>query len=151
MIFVDTNALILILVGLMDKSLVSTHKRTSIYASIDFENLVFLIGDLEKVVTTPNVLTEVDNLLNNFQKGHRWAYYQVLRELISKSIEKFLESKKIIEVNPFFELGLTDTGILEISKNCDFLITGDSKLADYANALGIKVVDLVKIRNERLN
>ena len=151
MIFVDTNALILILVGLMDKSLVSTHKRTSIYASIDFENLVFLIGDLEKVVTTPNVLTEVDNLLNNFQKGHRWAYYQVLRELISKSIEKFLESKKIIGVNPFFELGLTDTGILEISKNCDFLITGDSKLADYANALGIKVVDLVKIRNERLN
>jgi rRNA-processing protein FCF1 len=151
MIFVDANALILLIVGLMDKSLISTHKRTSIYASIDFENLVFLIGDLEKVVTTPNVLTEVDNLLNNFQKGHRWAYYQVLRELISKSTEKFLESKKIIEVNPFFELGLTDTGILEISKNCDFLITGDSKLADYANALGIKVVDLVKIRNERLN
>ncbi len=88
MIFVDTNALILMLVGLMDMSLVSTHKRTSIYESIDFENLVFLIRDFEKIVTTPNVLSEVDNLLNNFQKGHRWAYYQVLRELISKSTEK---------------------------------------------------------------
>ena len=151
MIFVDANALILLIVGLIDKSLISTHKRTSIYESIDFENLVFLIGDLEKVVTTPNVLTEVDNLLNNFQNGHRWAYYQVLKELISKSTEEFLESKKIIEVNPFFELGLTDTGVLEQCKACDFLITGDSKLADYANAFGIKVVDLVKIRNERLN
>jgi hypothetical protein len=151
MIFADTNALILLIVGLIDKSLISSHKRTSIYESTDFENLALLIGDLEKVVTTPNVLTEVDNLLNNFQKGHRWVYYQVLRELISKSTEKFLESKKISDLDPFFELGLTDTGVLELSKNCDFLITGDSKLADYANAFGIKVVDLVKIRNERLN
>jgi hypothetical protein len=51
----------------------------------------------------------------------------------------------------FFELGLTDSGVLEICKECDFLITGDSKLADYASAFGIQVVDLVKIRNTRLN
>ncbi len=151
MIFVDTNALILLIVGLIDKSLISSHKRTSIFESIDFDNLAFLIGDLDKVVTTPNILTEVDNLLNNFQKGHRWAYYQVLRELIAKSTEKFLESKIIMESNAFFELGLTDSGVLEISKECDFLITGDSRLSDYAKAFGIKVVDLVKIRNERLN
>jgi len=151
MIFVDTNALILLVVGLIDKSLISSHKRTSIYESTDFENLALLIGDLDKVVTTPNVLTEVDNLLNNFQRGHRWTYYQVLRELIAKSAEKFLESKRIIDLDAFFEIGLTDTGVLEICKECDFLITGDSKLADYASAFGIKVVDLVKIRNERLN
>ncbi len=151
MIFVDTNALILLIVGFIDKALISSHKRTSIYEPIDFENLTFLIGDLEKVVTTPNVLTEVDNLLNNFQKGHRWAYYQVIREIITKSSEKFLEARKVIDFDAFLQLGLTDTGILEICKNCDLLITGDSKLADYANAYGIKVVDLVKIRNNRLN
>lgn len=150
MIFVDTNALILLVVGLIDKSLISSHKRTSIFESIDFENLAFLIGDFEKVVTTPNVLTEVDNLLNNFQRGHRWAYYQVIRELIAKSTEKFLESKKMMDSNAFFELGLTDSGVLEICKECDFLITGDSRLSDYANAYGIKVIDLKKIRNERL-
>jgi rRNA-processing protein FCF1 len=151
MIFVDTNALILLVVGLIDKSLISSHKRTSIFESVDFENLVFLIGDLDKIVTSPNVLTELDNLLNNFQKGHRWDYYQVIREMIAKSTEKFLESKRIVESNAFFELGLTDSVILEISKECDFLITGDSRLSDYAKAFGIKVIDLVKIRNERLN
>ncbi|MBA4301049.1 hypothetical protein SAMN03080617_01322 [Algoriphagus alkaliphilus] len=151
MIFVDTNALILLIVGLIDKSLIKSHKRTSIYESTDFENLELLIGNLEEVVTTPNVLTEVDNLLNNFQKGHRWAYYQILRELITKSSEKFLESRRIIDSSSFFELGLTDSGVLELCKECDFLITGDSKLSDYASAFGIKVVDLVKIRNERLN
>lgn len=151
MIFVDTNALILLIVGLIDKSLISSHKRTSIYEPIDFDNLKVLIGDLEKVVTTPNVLTEVDNLLNNFRKGHRWMYYQIIREIIGKSSEKFIETKTIIELNPFFELGLTDSGVLEICKECDFLITGDSRLSDYASAFGIKVVDLVKIRNVRLN
>ena len=70
MIFVDTNAFILLIVGLIDKSLISSHKRISIYESIDFENLAFLMRDLEKVVITPNVLAEEDNLLNNFQKGH---------------------------------------------------------------------------------
>ncbi|MEB2780141.1 PIN domain-containing protein [Algoriphagus sp. C2-6-M1] len=151
MIFIDTNALILLVVGLIDKSLISTHKRTSIFESIDFENLTFLIGSLERILTTPNVLTEVDNLLNNFQKGHRWTYYQVLKELISKSTERFIESKSNLESQAFFDLGLTDSGVLEICKECDFLITGDSKLADYANAYGIKVVDLKKIRNDRLN
>lgn len=151
MIFVDTNALILLIVGLIDKSLISSHKRTSIYDSVDFDNLAFLIGDLEKIVTTPNVLTEVDNLLNNFQKGHRWTYFQLLRELIFKSNEKYLQSKLCLDSNALFELGLTDTGVLEICKECDLLITGDSKLADYASAFGIKVIDLVKIRNLRLN
>ncbi|WP_439490352.1 PIN domain-containing protein [Algoriphagus sp.] len=151
MIFIDANALILLVVGLIDKSLISTHKRTSIFESIDFENLTFLIGSLERILTTPNVLTEVDNLLNNFQKGHRWTYYQVLKELISKSTERFIESKSNLESQAFFDLGLTDSGVLEICKECDFLITGDSKLADYANAYGIKVIDLKKIRNDRLN
>lgn len=49
MIFVDTNALILLVVGLIDKSLISSHKRTSIYESVDFDNLAFLIGDLVKI------------------------------------------------------------------------------------------------------
>ncbi|GAA0878418.1 hypothetical protein GCM10009119_13860 [Algoriphagus jejuensis] len=151
MIFLDTNALVLLIVGLIDKSLISSHKRISIYEVLDFENLAVLVGALEKIVCTPNVLTEVDNLLNNFQKGHRRQYYDVIRELISRSSERFIESKRVIELSPFFELGLADTGVFEICKKCDFLVTGDSKLADYALAFGIKVVDLVKIRNERLN
>ena len=150
MIFIDTNALIVLVVGMIDKSLISSHRRTSIYEIVDFENLAYLIGDLDRIVTTPNVLTEVDNLLNNFQKGHRWTYFQVLKELISNSTEQFIQSKLCLNLDAFFELGLTDTGVLEICKNCDFLITGDSRLSDYASAYGIKVVDLVKIRNQRI-
>lgn len=151
MIFVDTNALIVLVVGLIDTSLISSHRRTSIYEKVDFDNLVILIGDLDRIVTTPNILTEVDNLLNNFQKGHRWSYFQVMKELISRSTEKFIQSKLCLESSVFIELGLTDSGVLEICKECDFLVTGDSKLADYAAAFGIKVVDLVKIRNQRIN
>lgn len=150
MIFIDTNALIVLVVGMIDKSLISSHRRTSIYEIVDFENLAYLIGDLDRIVTTPNVLTEVDNLLNNFQKGHRRTYFQVLKELISNSTEQFIQSKLCLNLDAFFELGLTDTGVLEICKNCDFLITGDSRLSDYASAYGIRVVDLVKIRNQRI-
>jgi uncharacterized protein YaiI (UPF0178 family) len=45
---------------------------------------------------------------------------------------------------------VTDSLLLEYSKECELLITSDSKLSDYAVASGISVFDLVKNRNERI-
>jgi rRNA-processing protein FCF1 len=64
--------------------------------------------------------------------------------------EKFLASKTALKSNGFFELGVTDSLLLEYAKECDVLITSDSQLSDYAIASGVKVYDLVKNRNERI-
>jgi hypothetical protein len=47
-------------------------------------------------------------------------------------------------------MGLTDSLVLEQAKSCKLLITSDSQLSDYALAYGIKVYDLVKVKNEKL-
>lgn len=147
---IDTNALIIFLIGLIDPKLINTHRRTSIYEEQDFFDLSSFIGDIKNLVVLPNVWTEVDNLLNNFGRGHKEKYIQEITQTIKLTTEKFLETEKATNSFGFFDLGITDSLLLEYSKECELLITSDSKLSDYAIANGIKVYDLVKNRNQRI-
>jgi len=147
---IDTNALLLLIVGLIDIRQIKTHKRLSIYGKEDFYKLISIIPEIKKLIILPNVWTEVDNLLNNFQGRLKNAYVMKITELMKKSKEKYIESIKATEEYAFFDLGITDSLILSYAEKCDLLITSDSKLSDYAIAKGVRVYDLVLERNKRL-
>ena len=149
-ILIDTNALILLLIGLMNPKLIPKHKRTSIYEEDDFHQLVSVIGHLEQLVVLPNVWTEVDNLLNSFSNELKYQYIIRIKALIQTTSEQYLESIKGIENGAFLDLGLTDSLLLLYAKNCQLLITSDSRLSDYAIANNIRVFDVIKNRNDRL-
>lgn len=149
MILIDTNALVILLIGSIDVKLINTHKRTSIYEEQDFHDLILQIRNFNELVVLPNVWTEVDNLLNNFSGNYKYMYIESLKKLIELSNEKYLESITAVENIAFFDLGLTDSLLLEHAKSCQLLITSDSTLSDYAVANGIRVYDLVKNRNQR--
>jgi rRNA-processing protein FCF1 len=151
MILIDTNTLLILIVGLMDIKLIGRHKRTSIYEEQDFYNLLSVIGNLDKVVVLPNIWTEVDNLLNNFGGERKYIYIVKLIETMKSTSEKFIHSLKGVESNAFYDLGLTDSLILEYARECELLVTSDSSLSDHAVARGIRVYDIVKNRNDRLN
>lgn len=98
----------------------------------------------------PNVWTEVDNLLNNFTGEHKYQYILKITKIIKESSEQFMSSLIAINSHSFYDLGLTDSLLLNLAKECELLITSDSSLSDYAIANGIKVFDIVKNRNSRL-
>ena len=150
MIIIDTNALVVLIIGLIDPKLIKNHRRTSIYTIEDYNKLLLVIGDISRLVVLPNIWTEVDNLLNNFI-GYKYEYVVKISEIIKNTSEKYFESELATNCEAFFDLGLTDTLILECAKKCKLLITSDSKLSDYAIANGILVYDMVKERNEKLN
>jgi len=150
MIIIDTNALVVLLVGLIDTRLFRNHKRTLIYDEDDFTDLLRTIRSLNQIVTLPNIWTEVDNLLNNFSGNYKYAYIQEITKTIKETTENYLASEIGTSSPHFQELGLTDSLILEFAKECKLLITSDSKLSDHAIAYGIPVYDLVKVKNERL-
>jgi len=150
MILIDTNSLIVIIIGLIDPRIFKWHNRTSIYTEEDFYELMKIIGGLDKLIVLPNVWTEVDNLLNDFRGDYKYQYILKITETIKASTEKFIDSHNATQNPHFQELGLTDSLILEYSKECELLITSDSRLSDYANAFNIPVHDMVKRRNERL-
>lgn len=150
MILIDTNALIILILGRINPKLINSHRRTSIYDEQDYYNLVNFINDPSKILTLPNILTEVDNLLNSDLGNNHYRYVQVFLDFLRHSSEKYFETKRIFESQQFMTLGLTDSAILEVAKDCEYLITADSKLSDFAKANSINVIDLVQIKNLKL-
>jgi predicted nucleic acid-binding protein len=150
MIIIDSNALVVLLIGFIDPNLIKSHNRTSIYDEEDYYELLQVIGDINNILVLPNIWTEVDNLLNNFSGNYKYPYINKITDTIKLTTEKYLKSAIACENHAFFELGLTDSLILEIAKECQLLITSDSRLSDYAIANGIRVYDLVKAKNNKI-
>ena len=150
MIAIDANALVVLIIGSIDTRLFKTHKRTSIYESEDYHLLLNVIESLDKLVVLPNVWTEVDNLLNNFKGNYKEIYVEQIIAKIQETSEKYLESINGVKHYTFYDLGLTDSLLLQVATETKKLITSDSALSDYAIANGIDVYDLVKEKNNRL-
>lgn len=150
MILIDTNALLVLILGLIDPKSISKNKRASIYEEEDFNNLLYIIEDFNKLVILPNIWTELDNLLSNLTGDNKYRYCEILKRLSGQINEKYIASNIGINSDFFYQLGLTDSLIIYYGKNCDFIITADSSLADLALANQIMVYDLVAERNRRL-
>lgn len=150
MIVIDSNSLVVLLLGRIDPHQINNHKRTSLYDDSDYDILIRLIKDFKNVKLIPNVLTEADNLLNEMTGDLKEEYLIQLTDLMSKVDEEYIKSIEATNDYAFRDLGLTDTLVLLVAEKCDLLITSDSKLADQARSRNIQVFDLVKQKNERL-
>ena len=150
MTLIDSNSLVVLLLGTIDPRLINRHKRTSIYEEQDYYELLARIKDFKELVTLPNIWTEVDNLLNNFTGHQKEMYIKSLKKLIQFTSEVYIKTRSITNQDHIYDLGITDSLILMHAKECKLLITSDSKLSDYAEANGINVFDMVKNRNMRL-
>ena len=137
---------------MIDKSLISSHKTTSIYTEQDFVDLLKIIrkAGWSKILVLPNVWTEVDNLLNRLAGNYKWPYIKLVRKLLEQTNERYLTSESGAHGMYFANVGLTDSLLVELGKECDLLVTADSSLSNIATANGINVYDIVQRRNENL-
>ena len=150
MVVIDSNSLTVLVLGLIDPKIINNHPRTSIYSEEDFRALLEFIPDFDQLLVLPNIWTELDNLLNKYSGKRKYEYIESLMLLTKKTTERYIASLDVVENPAFFDLGLTDSAILELAKDCDLLITSDSRLSDYARASGILVYDMVEFRNKKL-
>jgi hypothetical protein len=126
-IILDTNLLVLLIVGLYDPSFILKHKKLEDYSINDFDNLLILIGGSE-IVVTANVLTEASNLLWLTGTPHKEQIRAFFRSFIEDSIEHSLVSKSTASSPYFMKLGLTDAGILDIPDGFGTILTVDLDL-----------------------
>ena len=147
MILLDTNTLLLLLIGLINPDEIKNQARLSVFEASDFYRLLEEISDFSKVVILPNIWTEIDNLLK--RNRLRNSYIQLCKELTKKFKENYIQSEIGFGSHYVHPLGLTDVLILEqfrIKKATLFSI--DSYLCDVARANNIQVVDLLKEKND---
>lgn len=131
--FIDTNLLLLYVVGREDRTIIAKHRRLDNYSIEDYSLLLQMLREANQVFVTPNTLTETSNLLGQHREPERSRLFQKLGDIIQESREITVASA-VASSNPIFHwLGLTDAVLWEVATPDTPLVTVDFRL--YLQAL----------------
>jgi rRNA-processing protein FCF1 len=113
-IIVDTNLMLLLVVGMYDLARIATFKRTCKYNVQIYKIVVAVVEQFQIRYTTPYVVTEVDNLSRNLRDDEWLAISGALRELVAASIELYSDSNALLRSPLHSQIGVADTSIAMI-------------------------------------
>ena len=144
---VDSNLLVLYLVGEFDRQQISKLRRTKTFTIRDYLVLKQLLEIFSVRITTPNILTEVSNLSGDIPGHLRQRFFGRVREMFNSLEEEYLPSA-VGAAHPMFErFGLTDAIIADVVKDRYLVITADFPLANYLESNKADVINLNHLRS----
>jgi len=110
-VLIDSNLLVLLVVGSVNPNRIGTFKRTRQYSRSDYTALVRVVGHFARVYTLAQIVAEVSNL-TDLTGGERIAARQNLSALLPVLNEPPLPSRRAIEERAYTRLGITDAAIV---------------------------------------
>ena len=135
-VYLDTNLLVLLVVGDTGTDLIMKHRRLRAFSVEDYDRLVRMVGLVGSLLVTPNILTEASNLLAQHGDPERSRFFDTLRSHIEDSAETVVPSRAAARNSKFRALGLTDAALLEVVSPHTPLVTVDLDLYGAALAKG---------------
>ncbi len=146
----DTNLMLLAVVGRADPNFVAKHKRLRDFLRGDFELLVDILQAANRIVSTPNSLTEASNISSfGVAEPMRTRISVSLRLIIEQLDEIFQPSRDAANEPEYARLGLADTAWLGALRNDVTLVTIDGDLHRAAISRGFQAVHFAHLRAER--
>lgn len=126
-VLIDTNLLLLLFVGKLSKNFIQKFERTDKYTADDFQILVGFIDQFDKIITTPNIMTEMSNLVksSNMYGDKLKDFFSIFAKSLTIISEEYLPSKSIANNENIAKFGLTDIGIMLVAKNNYLILTAD--------------------------
>jgi hypothetical protein len=146
-ILIDANLALLYLVGSFDLRLVGDGKfnKLSNYATDDYRLLLRLKYKFKKAVTTPHVLTEVSNLINDLPEKTKAECLKKFHETFVEIDELTIPSMDAAQIPEFHFLGLTDSALAIVS-NQYLVVTDDARLVKKINESGLEALNFNHLR-----
>ena len=132
-LFIDSNLLLLLVVGRCSREIIAKHKRLRTFEARDYDILRDLAARADQVQVTPHTLTETSNLLALHGEPERSRLFDQLRRLIYESKEVAVAGTDAANNRAFRQLGITDAALLEAISKENPLLTVDLGL--YQRAL----------------
>ena len=140
-ILIDTNLLLLYFVGSFKRDMVPRLGRTKSFAVEDYDTLVGVMDFFALRVTTPNILTEVSNLLPD-----KAEYFVAFAQCLTIMEEHYLPSHDVMAISGTHKFGLTDAGIAKLAGDRYLVLTEDLPLYGYLANAGIAALNFNHIR-----
>jgi hypothetical protein len=145
----DTNILLMWLVGLTGPSLFVTFKRVDTFQASDFVLLSRFLQPFRKLITTPHVLAEVSNFIDQAPLHRRKDLIASLKAFVDRYPEHYEAAAILIHRDEFTAFGLTDTGLSALSADA-VIVTTDFRLSGRIQALGGNSVNFNHLRTSDL-
>lgn len=124
-LLIDTNLLLVLLVGAADRE----QKRTRQYSLSDYDTLAYYVAGFHHVVVTPNVLTEVSNLAGQLAEPLRTRVLAQLGNFATtQATERYIPSREAVREGDFPRLGLTDASLVLAAAEKVAVLTDDLTL-----------------------
>lgn len=145
-VLLDTNVLLLFLVGRVDPNTLGT-KRLKAFDQVDLENLNGLVGHDLRHVSTPNILTEVSNFIGSGKQVISPRAQASLMKYVTDLHEIFTPAIDLQKTGAFVKFGLSDASVVEIVfQTKASVITVDSELFGFLANSGADVTNLRHFR-----
>ena len=124
----DTNMLLVFIVGSVDPNLLGITKRVKEYRPADYEIIVTYLGFFNDVILLPTIVSETSNLLDQMWGERRKLCMTLLADLTQTSNEIYVRSGLAATQPEYMELGITDASILCVLNEDTYLLTADLAL-----------------------
>jgi len=127
-VFIDSNLLVLLLVGLVNLDRIRNFKRTQNFTIEDFyllQRLVRWFG--APLFSTPHVLSQVSDL-TDLSDRERIALRGVFRVMVATIDEQYDTAKELVRDPLFNRFGLADASIAAVCKRKILVLTADLAL-----------------------
>lgn len=146
----DSQLLLLYVVGATSRDYIDTHKRLKAYTVADFDLLLVLLRGYSQLLLTPNTLSETSNLIDHIAEPARARIYAVFKAMLSRPEfeERYEPSRQVAGQAELPRLGLTDCALLSLCVDRRTpLLTADLQLYLAALRRGGEVVNFNHLRD----
>ncbi len=142
-IIVDSNLMLLMVIGTYDVNKIRRCNRTLKYSPAIFELVVRLVSLFERRFTTPNILTEVDNLARLDIHESEWSSLGwIMNSLIDGLIERSKSTASLARHTLYERLGLADCSIMFTDDDDLLVLTDDLRLSSFLMSAGRGVINV---------
>jgi hypothetical protein len=128
-IVIDTQLLVLLIVGVTNPEFISRHKRLApIYTQSHLIKLQSILVHAPKLICTPHILTETSNLLRQVADPMRSQIMATFKRFIDSADERQVQGVDAAGQPRFVRLGLTDAAVLSLDPAEVQILTVDHDL-----------------------
>ena len=145
-VLIDTNLLVGYIVGSLGTKHLVNCRATKTFTPDDFLLLGNFIKGFKKLVTTPNILTEVSNLGGKLPSSLHEEFRAAFGLIVDSLTEKYEPSKRIASHTDFPRFGLADTALIMIAPGNHLVLTDELPLFGLLQKRGVDVINFNHLR-----
>ena len=147
-LLIDTNLLVVVVLGAVRPGHIERFNRTRQYSTDDYLLLLDIINDFDQLVVTPHVLAETSNLLGQLTEPLRATCLAYLASVLPDWKEEWRPASTLVNKVVYLRLGLTDTAAYQMAAEQVTVLTDDFDLYKATLEAGRSTINFSHRREE---